>query len=82
VTDARKLADQLVPELVTRGAVAVVLTGSYARGDAARASDLDLMIVGAGPNYLLDVRDGVLVAESWASEEAHRARLNSITSAP
>ena len=78
VADARKLAEQLVPEFVARGAVAVALTGSYARGDATSASDLDLMIVGDGADYVLDVRDGVLVAESWASEEAHRTRLNSV----
>lgn len=36
------------------------------------------MIVGEGPDYLLDVRDGVLVAESWASEDVHRARLGSV----
>jgi hypothetical protein len=78
VADARKLADQLVPELAARGAVAVALTGSHARGDATSASDLDLIIVGDGPDYRLDVRDGILIAESWASAEAHRARLYSV----
>ncbi len=74
MADARKLADQLVPEFVAGGARAVVLTGSYARGDATDASDLDLVVVGDGPDYLLDVRGGVLVAQSWASEEVHRGR--------
>lgn len=74
---ARKLAEQLLPELIEGGARAVVLTGSYARGDATDASDLDVMVVGQGPDYLLDVRDGVLVAQSWATEEAHRAQFSS-----
>jgi predicted nucleotidyltransferase len=77
VADARQLAGRLVPELVGEGAVAVVMTGSYARGNATDLSDLDLMVVGDGPAYALDVRDGVLVAQSWASEDAHRARLRS-----
>lgn len=42
MADAGKVAEQLVPELVENGALAVVLTGSYARGDATSASDLDL----------------------------------------
>jgi predicted nucleotidyltransferase len=71
--DAAMLAERLVPELVARGAQAVVLLGSRARGDATSASDLDLGVIGDGPDYRLDVRDGVLVAESWASESERRA---------
>lgn len=75
--DARELAQQLVPELVAGGARAVALTGSYARGDATDGSDLDLMVVGEGPDYLLDVRNGVLIAQSWALEETHRRQFTS-----
>jgi predicted nucleotidyltransferase len=69
-----ELAHRLVTELVDRGASAVVLTGSHARGDATDHSDLDLVMVGIGPDYRLEAREGVLVAESWATEEGHRAR--------
>jgi hypothetical protein len=71
----RDLAERLAPEMVERGALAVVLTGSHARGDATEASDLDLIGVGDGPAYLLEVREGVLVAQSWASEHEHGARM-------
>jgi hypothetical protein len=71
----RDLAGRLVPELVERGARAVALTGSHAPGDATAASDLDLIVVGDGPAYLLEVHEGVLVAQAWASELEHRARL-------
>lgn len=71
-----ELAKELVPELLEGGAAAVVLTGSYARGDATDASNFDLVVVGEGPRYVLEVRDGVLVAESWASEDEHRSRLS------
>lgn len=75
--NARRLAEELVPALSARGATAVALTGSYARGEATSLSDLDLLVVGDGPGYLLHVRDAILVAESWASEAAHRARFGS-----
>ncbi len=77
MSSALELARQLVPELIEKGAKAVALVGSHARGDATSASDLDLVVVGDGPAYLLDVRDGVLVAQSWATEEEHRRRFDS-----
>lgn len=74
---AQDLAETLVPELTAGGARAVVLAGSHARGDATDGSDLDLLVVGEGPDYLLEVRAGMLVAQSWASEETHRERFDS-----
>jgi predicted nucleotidyltransferase len=65
-----------VPELAGRGATGVVLTGSHARGGATNRSDLDLVIVGEGPSYRLRVSDDVLVSESWATEDAHRAEFS------
>ncbi|HZT95089.1 MAG TPA: nucleotidyltransferase domain-containing protein [Gaiellaceae bacterium] len=65
-----------MPALVGRGATGVVLTGSHARGGATGRSDLDLVIVGEGPGYLLRVCDDVLVSEAWAGEEAHRAEFS------
>jgi hypothetical protein len=76
MANAHILADALVPELAAQGAAAVALTGSHARGEAMPGSDLDLLVVGDGPAYRIDVRDGVLVAQSWATEDEHRARLN------
>jgi hypothetical protein len=77
VADVTGLCAQLAVELAGRGATAVALTGSRARGDATATSDLDLIVVGDGPEYRLEVRDGILVSQMWASEEVHRARLRS-----
>ncbi len=65
-----------MPGLADRGATGVVLTGSHARGEATGRSDLDLVIVGEGPSYLLRVCDDVLVSESWATEDGHRAEFS------
>lgn len=70
------LTRQLVAELIQDGAEAVVLTGSHARGTATDASDLDFVVIGDGPSYLLDVREGVLVAQAWANVDEHRRRLS------
>jgi len=70
------LTHQLVAELIRDGAEAVALTGSHARGTAASASDLDFVVIGDGPSYLLDVREGMLVSQAWAHEEKHRQRFD------
>lgn len=70
----RELARKLVAELIHNGAEAIALTGSYSRGDATSASDIDLIVIGDGPSYLLDVHEGMLVAQAWASESEHRCR--------
>ncbi|HUG13734.1 MAG TPA: nucleotidyltransferase domain-containing protein [Thermomicrobiales bacterium] len=56
-----------------RGAVASILTGSFARGDAHPESDLDLHFIGDGPDYELSRVDGLLVSQSWSLAAAHRA---------
>lgn len=68
------LTDQLVGELIPKGAVVIALTGSYARGNATRCSDLDVVVIGDGPRYFAEVRDGVLVAQAWSSEAEQRRR--------
>ena len=64
----------MVAELAGKGARAVVVTGSHARGEARDGSDLDLVVVGDGPSYLLEVREARLVAQKWTTEAESRAR--------
>jgi predicted nucleotidyltransferase len=47
--DVRRLAHQLVEEVGGRGTAAVVLAGSWARGAAHEASDIDLWVVTGHP---------------------------------
>lgn len=63
------VASALAGELVAAGAQAVVLMGSYARGEPRRHSDLDIVAVGQGPGYRLEVRDDLLVSISWVQPE-------------
>lgn len=57
---------------LARGASAVVIVGSHARGEATPDSDLDLMAVGED-SYLprLERREGLLVSVSMQPFEAH-----------
>lgn len=48
-----------------RGALAVLLVGSFVRGDATRDSDVDLIVVGRGPEYRLERHHGYLFSISW-----------------
>lgn len=59
-------------ELATRGAEAVVLMGSWVRGDAHRESDLDVHAIGRGPLYRLERRGEFLVAVSWRTAASWR----------
>lgn len=71
----RALAEKLAASLADRGAVAVAIVGSHARGDAGPDSDLDLAVVGEGPHHRLEVHQGVLVSFGWAPEAEERRRL-------
>lgn len=53
--------------LVKRGARAVVLFGSWVRGDAYRESDLDILAIGRGPHHQLERYQGFLISLSWSS---------------
>jgi hypothetical protein len=57
--------------LADAGALAVILTGSHARGDANEHSDLDLRVIGEGPNKKLKRSGGFLVAISWLTLDQH-----------
>lgn len=67
----------IADELLARGACAVWLAGSYARGDAGRYSDIDLGAIyeerpaEKGPR--LQRRDGHLVSVAWVTAEQTRA---------
>lgn len=68
-------------EAVRDGALAVVLTGSHARGDATAHSDIDLIVVlrTAPPEgtwrHPISVRRGHLVSVSWETAASARAAL-------
>ncbi|RPI97121.1 MAG: nucleotidyltransferase domain-containing protein [Chloroflexi bacterium] len=68
----RELLALLTHELVEGGARAVVLMGSYARGDAADHSDIDLTVVGDGAPSI-SLRNGIMVVIGWSKAETLRA---------
>jgi hypothetical protein len=63
---------EICRRLVEEGAEAVVLMGSYARGDAYRESDVDIHVVGRRPRYQLESIRGFLVSVSWATRRQNR----------
>jgi hypothetical protein len=65
---AREVAGRLAGE----GADAVILTGSWARGDAHRESDLDIRAVGEEKPKALERHADFLVSTSWQTEKQHR----------
>jgi hypothetical protein len=73
---------ELVTELRTPTVVAFALTGSMARGEATRYSDVDLLRFSLTPperdyeRYTLLMRDGWLVSLSTATIAAKRAELS------
>ena len=76
---AMRIARTAAAEAMVAGAVAVVLTGSHARGDAGAHSDIDLVVVlpkapakDAGPAPYT-VRRGYLVATAWTTPAAAAA---------
>lgn len=66
--------ERLRAELIDSGAVVIAITGSRARGNAHDRSDLDVIAIGDGPRYDVDVWDGVLVAQAWSSEDEQTRR--------
>jgi hypothetical protein len=72
----RALAGLLAREHAARGARAVLLSGSWARGDARRHSDIDLWVIGARTLRTTRLRQGFLVSvrESTAASELRDMR--------
>jgi predicted nucleotidyltransferase len=54
------------------GALATILTGSHARGDAHEESDLDIRAVGDGPDKTLKRHEGFLISVSAMSLDENR----------
>ncbi|MGB3634463.1 MAG: nucleotidyltransferase domain-containing protein [Rubrobacteraceae bacterium] len=69
----RSTASHVAGELADAGAIAVVVVGSFARGEAGPDSDLDLLVIGA-ESYLpqLSLRDGLILSVSSQPFEIHR----------
>jgi len=74
---ALRVAHLACRRLVEEEAEAVVLMGSYARGDAYAESDLDIHAVGRGPKQRLEYDDGLLISISWSTRrQNHEAFKN------
>lgn len=67
--EAVKAASEIAVELMKKGASAVVLFGSYVRGDAYAESDVDVVAVGEGARYRLRRHSGYLASISWRTAE-------------
>ena len=68
-------AAEVAEELAAAGAAAVCLVGSHATGAATPTSDVDIAVVGLGPEYRLELRDHLLFSIGWAPEDVQRRRL-------
>jgi predicted nucleotidyltransferase len=71
---ARRVARALAREFAEDGARAVLLSGSWARGEARRSSDLDLWVLGRAGKPSLSWREPFLVSVSRISPSAERRK--------
>jgi predicted nucleotidyltransferase len=72
----RGVFDALTQQLAARGAIAVVLAGSWARGEAHRSSDLDMWVLGRRAGQQTLFRDGFHVHVTRTTVEAERRRFS------
>jgi hypothetical protein len=70
------LVAHVAAELAAQGAVAVLLIGSHARGDAYAESDVDIIAIGQDGAWRLERREGYLVSLNRSSAESLRAVLS------
>lgn len=75
--DVLPLCRRIADDLADDGARAVVLVGSYARDAATPESDVDLLVIGSGPDYQLSLREGRLISLSWHTEDQQREQFRS-----
>jgi len=74
---ARVVVEATASALMQRGAKAVVLAGSWARGDAHRESDIDLWVFGLPPGTEILWREPFMVTVAKTSEGSERRKLRS-----
>ena len=76
VRRVRALAERIAKEYAARGATAVLLSGSWARGNARRNSDVDLWVLGRRTSRKTTLRRGFLVSvrKSTAASELRDMR--------
>ena len=70
-----RVSREVVRELVSNGAEAVMLVGSHVRGDTYGESDVDICAIGRGRSYSLRRVDGFLVSISWSMAKSWRRKL-------
>lgn|GEM_PF-5831585 len=70
--DLEEVLQVVADDLMESGAQAVVLRGSWVRGDALPESDVDLVVIGDGPPYLLERRGAYLISFDFVSAESWR----------
>ncbi len=73
--DVMRVSREVVRELVSNGAEAVMLVGSHVRGDTYGESDVDICAIGRGRSYSLRRVDGFLVSISWNTVKSWRRKL-------
>jgi hypothetical protein len=66
-----QVANAFSRKLIDEGAEAIVLFGSWVRGDAYKESDVDIHIVGPRTYNTLERYQGFLVSVSWATQKQH-----------
>jgi hypothetical protein len=77
----RRIVQSVTERLTAQGAHAVLLTGSHARGTAGPRSDIDLFVVGDGPDEAHEVIDERMVSIHWWTPDRARQRMSHPASA-
>jgi hypothetical protein len=65
--EALNVSRSVSDRLASQGAEAVVVSGSWVRGDSHGESDIDIYAIGRGPLYRLERYQGFLVSVSWTT---------------